>query len=82
MTLIAKRKGTDEFVAISDIATISENITHNIYYLSGEFDPRSATKSPLTISIDGVEILKTYNIEFDTKLFYSMRIQGTADVNN
>ncbi len=79
MKLSAKRIPTGEIITISDIVTISESITHDIYYLSGEYDPRTTEKRPLNISIDGINMLKTHYIEFDTKLYCNVKLEPTSN---
>ena len=83
MRLTAIHKLTDALLEISGIHEIGEK--DGIYYLTGEYDPRTMKMTPLTVIYDGAIFFKTSKIELDDKLYYSLELfndKGTADVNN
>lgn len=72
MRLTAIPKATDGLLEISGVHEIVEK--DGIYYISGEYDPRALTAKPLTIIYDGAVMFRTYKMELDDRLYYSIEL--------
>lgn len=74
MRIVAIHKSTHNTVEILGVQEIAER--DGIYYISGEFDPRSITSKPLTVMCGSTMLFKTSKMELDDRMYYSIELSN------
>jgi hypothetical protein len=72
MRITAIHKPSAKIIEILGVHEIGEK--DGTYYITGEYDPRSMTMTPLTVMHGGDILFKASKIELDDRVYYSIEV--------